>query len=78
MKRPIATFCNGKYSVLNNFYYTEFLACYTLENKLSKTCEYQLDEFDDSLIEDNHEECSYPQQNELMISGETMRCHKVK
>ena len=59
MERPSATFCNGKYSVLNGFY-AEYLAYYTLENKSNKTCEYQSDELDDNLIENNHEECSHP------------------
>ena len=57
-KRPSATFCNGKYSILHDFCYAEFLAYYTLENKSSKTGEYQPDELDDNLIENNHEECS--------------------
>ena len=33
MERASATFCNGKYSVLNDFCYAQFLAYYTLENK---------------------------------------------
>ena len=33
MERSSATFCNGKYSVLNDFCCPEFLAYYTLENK---------------------------------------------
>ena len=44
MKRPSATFCNGKYSIAEDFCYAEFLAYYTLENKSSKTCNYQQDE----------------------------------
>ena len=78
MERPNATFCNEKCSVLNNFCNAEFLAYYTLENKSSKTCEYQSNEFDDNLIESNHEECSYPPKIKLMISGETMQYRKVK
>ena len=60
MERPSATFCNGKYNVSMNFCYSDFLAYYTLENNSSKTFEYQPDEFDDNLIETNHEECSCP------------------
>ena len=45
MERPSATFCNGKFSVLNDFCYAEFFAYYTLENKSNQTCEYQPDEF---------------------------------
>lgn len=50
-ERPVATFCNGKHIVLNDF----CLACYTLGNKSSKTSEYHLGELDDSSIENNHE-----------------------
>ena len=46
--------------------------------KSSKTCEYQPDEFDDNMIESNHEECSYPSKMKLMISGKAMRCRKVR
>ena len=55
MYKPSVTFCYGKYSIFatQNFYHIT-----TLENKLSKTCEYQPDEVDDNLIENNHEECS--------------------
>ena len=70
-------FCNEKYGILDNFCYAEFLAYYTLENKPSKTGEYQPDEFDDNLIENNREECSYRPKIKLMISGETMRCRKL-
>ena len=78
VERPNATFCNGKYSVLDYFCLAEFFAYYTLENKSSKTCEYQPDELDNKLIENNHEERSYPKKIKLMISGETMRCCKVR
>ena len=78
MERSNVTFCNGKYSILDDFCYAEFLAYHTLENKLSKIDEYQPDELDDDLIENNHEECSYPLKIEFMISGETMLCRKVR
>ena len=41
MERPSATFCKGKYRVLNDLSYAEFLAYYTFENKSYKT--YQPD-----------------------------------
>ena len=78
VERPSATFCSGKCSALNDFCYAEFLAYYTLENKSSNSCEYQTNELDDSLVEKNHEESSYSKQIKLMISGERMRCHKVR
>ena len=60
MKRPSAKCCDGIYSILDNFCYAVFLACYTFEIKSSKTSEYQLHELDDNLIENNHEEVYYP------------------
>ena len=58
MERPIVPFCNGKYSILDDFCYAEFLQYYTLENNSSKTCEHQSNVLDDNVIENNHEECS--------------------
>ena len=78
MERPNATFCNGKFGVLNNFCYAEFLAYYTLESKSTRTCKHQPDELDDKLIENSHEECPYPKNIKLMISGETMPCRKIR
>ena len=78
MERPNATFCDGKFGVLNDFCYVEFLAYYTLEGKPTKTREYQPDELDDNLIENSHENCPYPKNINLMISGETMQCCKVR
>ena len=78
MERRNATFCNGKYNVLNDFCYAEFLAYYTLENKSNKISEYQPDELNDNLIENNHEECSYPKKIKLIISGDKIRCRKVR
>ena len=72
MERPSATFCNGKYRVLNDFCHAEFLAYYTLENKSNMTYEYQPDELDDNLIENNIKECSYLKRIKLTISGETV------
>ena len=43
MERPSATFCHGKYRVLNDFGNSEFLVSYRLKNKSNKSCEYQPD-----------------------------------
>ena len=51
IERPSATLCNGKYSVLNNFSYAEFLPYHPLGNKSNKGCEYQSDELGDNVIE---------------------------
>ena len=80
MERPSASFCNGKYSKLDDFCYAEFLAHDILEKKPSKNDEYQPDELqpNDNLIENNHEECSYPPNIKLIVSVETMYCRKVR
>ena len=44
MESLTGTFYSGKHSVLDNFCFTEFLEYYALENKSSKTFEYQPDE----------------------------------
>ena len=61
MEKQSATFCNGIYSVLDNFHYAEFSAYYLLERKSSKACEYWLHELHDNLIENNHKDCSFSQ-----------------
>ena len=59
MGRPSATFCNEKYSNLNDFCYAEFLAYYTLENKSSNNCKCQRDQLDRNPIKINHKESTY-------------------
>ena len=78
MEGANATFSNEKYIVLNDFCHSEFLTYYTLENKSTKTCEYQPNKLDDNLIENNNAECSYPKKIKLMILEETMWCRKVR
>ena len=77
MGRLSATFCSGKYSVLNDFCYAEFLAYYTLESESDKTYEYQPNKLDDSQIENNHEDCLYLTEKK-MILRETIQYHKVR
>ena len=72
MERSCATLYNKKYSVLNEFCCAE----YTLQNKSNKTCEYQLDELDDNLIENNHEECFFPKKWNLWFQKK--QCDVIK
>ena len=48
--------------------------------KSQKVSKYKLivDELDDNLIENNHEECSYTKKPKLMVSKETILCRKVR
>ena len=50
------------------------------KNKSSNTCEYQLDEFDDNLVRNDHENNHVltPPKIRLMIAGEKMQCRKVR
>ena len=78
MERPSATFCNKNYSFFEDFCSAKFYTYYALENKSSKTGEYQRDDLDNNLIESNHEKCSYPLKIKLMILGEKMLFRKVR
>ena len=63
--RRNALFGESKYSALDHFCYTEFSAYYTINKKPDHSSEYQPDEFQDKLIEENHEECDYHQKNQF-------------
>ena len=78
VERSSATLYKGKYIIFEDFCYREFLGCYKIENKSSKTCDYQWDELDDNLIENNHQECFYLPKIKSMISGERMSCLKAR
>lgn len=39
---------------------------------------YEPDEFQDKLVENNHEDCEQPQQIKLMKSQTKMRCRRVR
>ena len=75
MRRPNATFFNGKHSVSNNFCQAAFLAYCTLENQSNKAWEYHQHELDDKLIENNREECSY---NGMLQSKRNPSIHGAK
>ena len=74
--RPNKTFQGGKYSVLDDFCYAQFLAYYYLDTKP------QLDENDSQpevlVDDDDTQENSYPKLVPLMSSKEKMRCRNVK
>ena len=55
---------------MNGFCDAGFLEYYTPEYKSNKICEYQPDKLDDNLIENNNEQCYFPDKTKLTISGE--------
>ena len=67
-----------KIRYIRRFFYAEFIVYYTFENKSSKTGEYQADELDDNLIGNKMKSVLNPPKIKLMISGETIRCRKVR
>ena len=77
MEWPNATFKGGRYAILDNFCYAEFLSFYYLDTKLSS--ERQNDCQPEVLLDDNLEaSMTYPKLIPLMKSKEKMRCRGVK
>ena len=52
--RPSSSFNGGRYSVLDNFCYAEFLRYYYIVSNLSTENDYQPEEVNDHIIEENH------------------------
>ena len=78
MERPNATFCNGNSRVLNNFCLAEFSVYYTLENKSTKTCDISQTNLMIIWLRITMKSVLTPLKVKLIISGETMRCRKVR
>ena len=77
MDRPNLTFKEGKYSVLDNFCFADFVAYYLLNTK--PKVELENDNQPEVLLEDGIDTpCSYPHSIPLMSSKEKMRCRSVK
>ena len=67
-----------RHSAMKNTVYLTILVRQNIYHITGKTTEYYPNDLDDNLIENTFEECCYPQQIKLMISGETIRCQKVR
>ena len=77
LDRPNLTFKEGKYSVLDNFCFADFVAYYVLNTK--PKVELENDNQPEVLLEDDIDTpCSYPRSIPLMSSKEKMRCRSVK
>jgi len=77
MDRPNQTFKGGKYMVLDNFCYAQFLAFYYLDTKasLDEKNDCQPEVLDDDVSE---QPMFYPKLVPLMSSKEKLRCRNVK
>ena len=78
--RPNRTFLKGKYRVLDDFCYAEFLAHYYLLPKKSDDSinDSQPIVLQESLSEENQTTCNYPATLPLMNSKEKLKCRLVK
>ena len=61
----------------NVLFSSKLSAYYTIDNKSNHSSEYH-PEFQDKLIQENYEECGYPNQIKLMKPQTKMRCCKVR
>ena len=76
--RPNSSFKNGKYSMLNNRCYAEFLAYYYLDiSKKDEENDNQPIILNDELMEE-HNTCTYPSAVPLMSSKEKLKCRKFR
>ena len=80
MDRPDVKFPGGKYSILDRFCYTEFLAHYVLVSGKTDNEENdsQPEIRNDNVLEENHSLCGYPLTIPLMSSKEILKCKTVK
>ena len=78
MDRPNKTFKGGKYSVVDDFCYAQFLAFYVLESN-PKFTEMKNDCQPEILIDDDmNQPCLYPKCLPLMSSKEKMKCRRIR
>ena len=74
--RPNATFAKGKYSILSQFCFAEFLRYYYIIRPKPDN-DSQPEELVDEDIELNHQDSSYPQTIPLMSSKQKLKCRAV-
>ena len=77
MDRPDATFKGGKYNVLNEICYAEFLAHYEPDSKPREVeNDYQPEIVNDEMMEGNEKQYPYPAKIPLMNSKNKLKCRK--
>ena len=75
--RPSQTFANGKFRILDSFFYAEFLRNYYIAPKpVENYC--QPEELIDQVIERNHSPSPYPKVIPLMSSKEKLKCRQTE
>ena len=79
--RPDSHFQNGKYAILENFCFAEFLSYYYVESKIDETSNYNDSQpvvLNNELVEGNHESCIYLKSVLLMSSNKKLKCRTVR
>ena len=83
MDRPNETFKKGKYRVVNNICYAEFLSYYYLDTKSKKDDDdgdndNQPNVLNDELMESGESDCPFPHVLPLMNSKDKLKCRKIR
>ena len=76
--RPNSSVDGGKYSVLENFCYAEFLRYYYVKARPNDENDYQPQELKDDIVEKNHTcQNHYPKVIKLLSSNVKLQCRKI-
>ena len=79
--RPDSHFQNGKYAILENLCFAEFLSYCYVESKINETSDYNDSQpivLNNQLVEGNHKSCIYPKSVPLMSSNEKLKYRTVR
>ena len=77
VERPNRAFAHGKYGVLDDFCFAEFLRNYYVAPKPIDN-DNQPEELKDEVIERNHSPSPYPKVITLMFSGQKLKCRSTE
>ena len=79
LDRPDSAFQNGRFQILDQFCFADFLAHYYIVPRSENENDNQPEIFQEILIEENHSPCGYPSPIPLMsLKKEKIKCRKVK
>ena len=78
---PDSHFQNGKYAILENLCFAEFLSFYYVESKINETSNYNDSQpvvLNDEVVAGNHRSCIYPKSIPLMSPNEKLKCKTLR
>ena len=79
--RPDSHFQNGKYAILENLCFAEFLSYYYVESKIDETSDYNDSQpvvLNNELVKGNYKSCIYLKSVLLMSSNKKLKCRAVR